>query len=216
MKPAALTTALSLLVAASLARGDDAPAWERAFDVSAAPANVHFRGSYLDAKGKEHRFEVWRQGDTRLVRNTDDRLVLHAIRGDNGSYVYKLVDKSRRVVIDVRQENLYRLGRFTDWASLSTMIERPAQPHRIVDGKRSQTTSLGVCRWYRVELEQQSEEICWSRAWGLPLLMRDPSAKGPFQFKIEGADRDPKPAAFRLDERGLLAVHADEDIHPSD
>jgi hypothetical protein len=216
MKAVALATALATLLAASVSQGDDAPTWERAFDASAAPAKVHFRGSYVDGKGKEHRFEVWRQGDARLVRNTDDRLILHVMRGDDGAYVYKLVDKARRLLIDVRPENLYRLGRFTDWTSISTMLERPAQPHRIVDGGRSQTTSLGACRWFRIELGEHAEEICWSRAWALPLLMRAPASKAPFQFKIDAADRDPKPAAFRIDEQGLVPVHADEDIHPSD
>src|SRR5690242_9253082 len=125
MRAVALSAALVALGAATSSRGepqgDGSLAWEEAFNASAAPASVHFRGSYTDAGAKEHRFEVWRQKDVRLVRNTDDRLILYAVRSPDGSYIYKLVDKVRHLLIDVRQDNLYRLGRFTDWASLSTM-----------------------------------------------------------------------------------------------
>lgn len=195
--------------------GEDATSWETAFDASAAPANVHFRGTYSDGRGQAHRFEVWRQKDARLVRNTDDRLVLYAVRGDDGSYVYKLVDKVRHLLIDVRQENLYRLGRFSDWASLSTMLQRPAQSYRVLDAKRSQTTSLGPCRWFRVEVGAKTEEVCWSRSWGLPLMMREARAERGFQFTIDAVDRQASAAAFRLDDKGLVPIHADEDIHPA-
>jgi hypothetical protein len=225
MRTIVWSAALLALVSAGPSRGEGSVSWEEAFDASAAPANMHFRGSYGDGKGKEHRFEVWRQKDAQLVRNTDDRLVLYALRGDDGSYVYKLVDKVRHLLIDVRQENLYRLGRFSDWNSLSTMLQRPSQPHRVVDLRRSQTTNLGACHFFRVEVGMQTEEVCWSRLWGLPMMMREAVEAGGtggtarsdsgFRFKIDAVDQKPNAAAFRLQDQGLVAIHADEDIHPS-
>lgn len=239
MRVVAFSASFVALIAASSSRGEGSPsgqssppaqgtlAWEEAFDTSAAPPSVHFRGSYTDGKGtadgrrtadgkaKEHRFEVWREKDARIVRNTDDRLVLYAERAADGSYVYKLVDKARRLLIDVRQENLYRLGRFSDWTSLSTMLQKPSQAYRIVDMKRTEKANLGACQWFRVEIGPKVEEVCWSKTWGLPVTMREAGAQQGFRFKIDAADRQPNAAAFRIDDKGLVAIHADEDIHPA-
>ena len=111
---------LALLPAPALAReGLD---WDQAFPTAAAPAQVHFLARYTDALGAPHRLEVWRDGDRRLRRRTDDRLDLHVEKGADGEHRYQLVDHARAVVVSVDRTTLYRIGSFSDWVGLAHVL----------------------------------------------------------------------------------------------
>ena len=188
--------------------------WEEAFGTSTAPTNVYFEARYLEG-GRSHRLKVWRQGKTQVRRETDGWLNVYAVRQPGGEVQYRIIDLRYRQSIRITRENLYRIGAFSDWWSLAHVLTRPYGDITIAaQGKRRERTKHGACRWYELE----GAQVCWSDAWGLPLLIRDGNDDGaPARFEVTAVRRfSPKAVSLRMPDKHVIDINANLDIDPSE
>ncbi len=205
---------------ATAATADErAVAWDEAFSTKAAPATVHFHATYKDARGGQHALEVWRDGARILRRKTDEALDLVVERRDK-EYAYRLVDHVNKRVVRVTRTNLYRIGTFSDWSSLSGMLARPDGPFTLAPAAAAaEATPIGACRTFRVARRgAAADEVCWSAAWGVPLRIRRADAAGRMQtvFAIDLIEKKlAGPSVFQVPSDGMIEVRADDDIAPS-
>jgi hypothetical protein len=218
-----IALALGLLALASGARAEDKPlTWEEAFSLAGAPNGVHIKASYVDGKGKPHTLEVWRDGDRRLRRRTDDALDLLADKAAGGDYAFRLVDHGSRRLVAVNRTNLYRIGVFADFPALAGLLARPKGAHALHREARSRSRFAGgECRWMRLEFEAQRaqpQSICWSDRFKVPLRIEGKAADGSVVtlFEVKQLEaKMPGDEAFKVDTKGFTVVKADQDIDPS-
>ena len=184
--------------------------WERNFPTRAAPENVYFKARYADARGRMHDLQVWRQGDLRLRRKTDEAINLYVEKNDDGEYLYRLVDHARRLLIRVDRSSLYRMGTFSDWAGLAHVLNAPRGEYTVTGlGTGVQLLAAGECTWMQLEIATppgEASRICWSEAWGLPLEIRTRQGdKWALQFSIaEVRSFEPSVATFTIEKNDLI------------
>lgn len=195
--------------------------WEGVFDLSQAPENVFFRARYRDSAGREHELRVWRQGDNHLLRRTDDRIELHVDKTPGGGYRYRLLDLRRKILIRADRKNLYRIGVFSDWNGLAHVLSRPHGAFSLaVVQAETQSTTTGLCQWYHLspaEGGNKSRDVCWSDAWGLPLMIRQAGKDAEkAEFSVREVDTFvPTIDQFKVDKRDFVEIDANADIDPS-
>ena len=176
-----------------------------------APTRLYLKAHYLDGKGQTHQLVMWRDGD-RLRRDTDEKLSLYVTHGRDDRF--RVVDKGRKIAYDVRRTNLYRIGTFTDWSSLTTLVHEPANaPPLAKSGEPALTTQAGVCRW-RVAPDRR---YCWSSSWQLPLLVERQTTEGWKNVLTVEEVRSGKPPAgtFELP-ADVSLIDVDRDVDPND
>jgi hypothetical protein len=170
VKRCATATAVTIVVIAAAAVASEPLRWERLFSADGAPA-LHARVRYRDAKGKEHRLELWRTARA-LRRDTDDQLSLVVERHPGGDDQYHVVNRAGGRAYDVSRDQLYRIGSFPEWTQLATLLTRPRGELHVEPSARGQSRTLaGACRWYEASTRAARERICWSRALKLPLVV---------------------------------------------
>ena len=208
------------LLAASTPGAGAQVAWDDAFPTASAPPNVYFQARYLDARGDSHRLEVWREADVRLRRKTDEAIDFSVERDLSGGYVYRLVDRARQTVVAADRAMLYRMGLFSDWRGLAHVLDVPRGEFRIAPiAEAPNKAAHGPCAWFRLETAKPSStsEICWSREWGLPLIIRTAGAGGTERFVVEDVRGFlPDATTFTLPRDGLLRLDAGPDETPFD
>jgi len=135
----------------------------------AAPKRIYLRAAYVDARGASHQLQLWRDGD-RLRRDTDEKLSLFVVHDRKGDDRYQVVDRARGVAFDVARSNLYRLGTFVDWVSLTTLLAPAVQrAHLQPTDEPDGSTPAGRCRWSG----DGERRVCFSSKWGLPLILAE-------------------------------------------
>ncbi|VXC69526.1 conserved hypothetical protein [Sphingomonas sp. 8AM] len=193
------------------ARAGAGPRFEQAFATAGAPAHFHARLAYRAPDGVHH-VEVWRDGATRVRRDTDGRLISIATRrrARDTDFRLDLFDRSRRLHTIVDRTSLYRVGRFTDWNDLAFGIRPPADRYSVVAVPQG-SDAPAACRWYALETEGHRTLICWSREQAFPMLMRD--SRGREIWRVTAFDNAaPAAALFRPDEKGYIVNNAARDI----
>ena len=218
-----IAIAVAVLAAGTLRAADTSPSWETAFPIKSAPERVHFRAHYFDEGGRAHALEVWRDSNLRLRRNTDGRLELYVEKSSSGEYEYRLIDRSRNVLIRAQRPSLFRIGMFPDWTGLAHVLNVPRGGYRITGTARQSPASLrGDCAWQRLEVlgpAPMPVEICWSAAWGLPWRIDFASHAGEAKprFSLDDvATFEPAAGLFEPNGAGLVELDADPDGELSD
>lgn len=215
--------ALAALFFIQAARAAAPLTWDAAFDTSKAASRVHAQVRYLDANGSAHTLELWRDGADRLRRKTDDRIDLYAVRGADRELHYTMLDMHRRIAVDVKRTNLYRIGVFNDWAGLAHLLKRPEGPVKIatLSNTAPQAAALApidACTWRRIAPavpRANGRVVCWSTRYGLPLVIARDDETTPLLRveRVESFERDDALFAPALD--GYTRVDADQDIDPA-
>jgi hypothetical protein len=212
----ALRTAFAiglLCIAQTLSpRAEDAsPEWEAAFPTTSAPERVYFRAHYLDGRGQTHELRVWRDGDRRLRRSTDNAIDLYVERDKAGELDIRIVDYGRRVVIRADRSSFHRVGRFTSWIGLAHVLDVPHGTYVVTRlSEMPRSPSSGECVWFRLETSVPStrvNEICWSRQWGLPLAIVNRTEERLMQFSIDEVRAfEPDHATFAIDTSEFIEI----------
>lgn len=164
--------------------------------------------------GHDHRMEVWRDGDRRITRRTDDTVETHlARRPDDTEWTMTVLDLRRKIRTDIDRTNLMRIGHFTDWFAQAHALSRPRGTYRLVptvvapEGK----APVAACRWYRLTEAGRTSRLCWSATNRVPLEIMD--AQGRTVWRVTRLSAGPFPASvFAIDDRGLVHNDANQDI----
>ncbi|MBV8848480.1 MAG: hypothetical protein JOZ16_02735 [Methylobacteriaceae bacterium] len=171
------SSAILALVSGTCLAAEPMENWLKVFPRSAvAEQSVYFHARYLDARGIEHRQEVWRDGSRRVRRVTDDRLDLIVARDADGEYEYKLADRDRHILVIADRTSLYRAGIFSDWDAVAYAFSEPRAEHEIIASGGSEQTASGPCSWTTLIVKApaaSTNRVCWSAEWGLPLSIQD-------------------------------------------
>lgn len=188
--------------------------FDKTFAIKGEPRQLHYSASYV-ADGQPHAVEAWRLGEQRLRRRTDGKLETHIFKPAGQTEWHMVVlDLPRQIRTDIDRTNLYRIGHFTDWFSMSHALARPHGAYALtalaaapqVDDK-----PLSACRWYALAQGAAVSHICWSTALRLPLLITD--AAGNTQWRVTAASTQALPAAaFALKDAGFVHNNANADI----
>jgi hypothetical protein len=193
-----------------------APDFDHVFSTRGEPAATHFQATYL-AGGTEHHVEIWRDGERRIRRRTDDRAESFAVRnpGKPGSPDYRLavLDLDRKIRTDIDRDNLYRIGQFTDWFDLGHGLRHPKGDYRLVPAATPHGAEhpIGACTWVALVQGPQTTHVCWSALAKLPLLIQ--AADGRTVWRVTRVDHKPIPdRVFAIHDEGFIRNDANADI----
>ena len=211
--------------AAGLAAGGGAAAapagldFDRTFSAEGAPAQAHFVATY-QAAGGTHRLEVWREGEERLRRRTDDAIETVLQRAPGAAeWSMTVLDLGRRIRTDIDRSNLHRIGHFAGWFGMAHGLARPRGAYvldALDQSQRPKLATIAPCRWYRLAQGERGEPpsaICWSAALALPLAITGAGGAGDVRWRVEVADTSPLAAGtFAIDDAGFVRTDANADI----
>jgi hypothetical protein len=189
--------------------------FDEAFSTSGGPAALHYQASYRTG-GAPHRVEVWRDGDVRVRRRTDDRIDVHASReAGSAEFEMSILDLERRIHTTVSRSNLYRIGSFTDWFDLAHGLRHPRGAYRLrgIAAPADAPPSLQPCSWYELAQDGQASRICWSAHDQVPMLIL--SSGGDVAWRITALDHQPiTQETLAIRDQGFLRNDANQDIEP--
>jgi hypothetical protein len=149
--------------------------FEQTFADVAEPPALHFEAVYV-AQGAVHRLEVWRDGQHRLKRRTDDAIETFVTRSADGTeFQMVLVDLVRHRSTRIDRTSLYRVGNFTDWYDLAHGLRHPKADYQLIRAAAPHLTvrPIGACVWYDLTQNAQTTHVCWSHLARLPLQIID-------------------------------------------
>lgn len=189
------------------------PDFDHVFSTRGEPAATHFQATYL-AGGLEHHVEVWRDGERRIRRRTDDKADSFAMRAP-GSPDYRLsvLDLDRKIRTDIDRDHLYRIGQFTDWFDLGHGLRHPKGAYRLVPAAtpHGAARAIGACAWVALVQGAQTTHVCWSTTAKLPLLIQ--AADGRTVWRVTSVDHKAIPdKVFAIQDAGFIRNDANADI----
>jgi hypothetical protein len=187
--------------------------FDHVFSIRGEPAATHFQATYWSG-GAEHHVEVWRDGDRRIRRRTDDRAESFAVHMP-GSPAYRLsvLDLDRKIRTDIDRDNLYRIGQFTDWFDLGHGLRHPKGEYRLVPAAtpHGAARAIGACEWVALVQGTQTTHVCWSTTAKLPLLIQ--AADGRTVWRVTSVDHKTIPdKVFAIQDAGFIRNDANADI----
>lgn len=186
----------------------------RLFDCAGARNQSYYTATYR-AGGRDHQVEVWRDGDLRIKRRTDDAIETYLLRPPGSDeWTMSVLDLERHIRTDITRTNLLRIGHFTDWFAQAHALSRPRATYRLTVSKPLPGASpIATCAWYRLTERDRTTTICWSRQASLPLVIAN--ADGAVVWRVTALDLRPLPRdTFTLDDRGFVRHDANGDIEP--
>ena len=207
-----LCTAAAAVFSAPISRAA-APDFDHVFSTRGEPPATHFQATYL-AGGLEHHVEVWRDGERRIRRRTDDKAESFALRTP-GSPDYRLsvLDLGKKIRTDIDRDNLYRIGQFTDWFDLGHGLRHPKGGYRLVPAAspHEAARAIGACEWVALVQGTQTTHVCWSTTAKLPLLIQ--AADGRTVWRVTHVDHKTIPdKVFAIQDAGFIRNDANADI----
>jgi len=187
--------------------------FDHVFSTRGEPAATHFQATYL-AGGLEHHVEVWRDGERRIRRRTDDKAESFAVRQPGSpDYHLSVLDLDRKIRTDIDRDNLYRIGQFTDWFDLGHGLRHPKGGYRLVPAATPHGTAraIGACEWVALVQGAQTTHVCWSTTAKLPLLIQ--AADGRTVWRVTRVDHKTIPdQVFAIQDAGFIRNDANADI----
>lgn len=187
--------------------------FEQAFHTKGEPQATHFEASYV-AHGATHQVEVWRDGERRIKRRTDDAAETYALRKAGGpDFHLSVLDLKRKIRTDIDRDNLYRIGNFTDWFDLGHGLRHPVGEYRLVasDAPVSSEKPAEPCKWFSLTQAGRLSHVCWSASSSLPVLIQ--AEDGHTIWRVTNVDHKPIAATvFQIQDVGFIRTDANQDI----
>jgi hypothetical protein len=188
--------------------------FNKVFNSFGEPKQIHYQAAY-SMQGIEHHVEVWRDGQQRVKRRTDDVLETY-ITKPAGEVEWQMVtlDLKRKIRTEIDRTNLYRIGHFTDWFGLANSIAQPPAGYQLTALPTLTKTSekpIASCNWYSLRRSGVESKICWSTKAHLPLLITD--QHDAVVWRITGVQTARiAPSVFTIDDQGYVRNDANTDI----
>jgi hypothetical protein len=204
---------LCAAAAVSLTASAKEPTFEQVFSEKGEPSTLHYQAVFT-SKGTKHQLEVWRDGDRRVKRRTDEAIETYASRkpGDSEFHM-SILDMRRRIHTRIGRTNLYRIGNFTDWFDLTHGLKHPMGEYWVAKAQvpAGAPKAINACQWYDLTQDTRTTHICWSVQSRLPLLIQ--AQDGKVVWKVATLDRKPIPAkTFEIHDEGFIRNDANHDI----
>ncbi len=204
---------LCVAAAVSLDAPAKEPTFERIFSDKGEPSALHYQAVFT-AKGAEHHLEVWRDGEQRVKRRTDDVIETYAFRkpGDPEFHL-SILDMKKRIHTQIDRTNLYRIGNFTDWFDLTHGLKHPMGGYRVAKAQApvGAPKAVEACQWYDLTQDQRITHICWSAHSRIPLVIQ--AQDGAVVWRVTTLDQKPIPAkTFEIHDEGFVRNDANQDI----
>lgn len=178
------------------------------------PASIHFQAAYFVGPD-EHRLELWRLGETRLRRRTDDVLETYLVRKPNDvDYQMIVLDRNRKISTRIDRTHLYQIGNFTDWFDLAHGLKHPQGSYQLakIAAPAGSTKPVAYCDWYSLLVSGRESRICWSRKYRLPLLIYT-GPQSQLVWQMQSLSTEPvNIAEFAFDDTGFVENDANQDI----
>jgi len=212
----ALAAALACVMAAPAAvAGQPAPTFESTFQTGGEPPALYYRATFQGRDGP-HTLQVWRDGQTRLRRKTDEAVDTYVTRSaaDPLEYQMTVVDYRKRITTRISRNNLVHLGHFSDWFDLAHGLRHPAGAYRLAasTAPANAPAPISACRWYALTQESDTHRICWSERERLPLVIWSDRAASAL-WRVTAVEHRPLgDDVFQLHDAGFVRNDANEDI----
>jgi hypothetical protein len=205
---------LYVAAAASLNAQAKALMFEQVFNPKGEPAALHYQAVYT-AKGEDHQLEVWRDGDRRVKRRTDDAVEMVASHNPgDAEFHLSILDKKKRIHTQIDRTNMYRIGNFADWFDLAHGLRHPKGTYLLSSATAPESapkTAALTCKWYDLTQDNRTTHVCWSANIRLPMLIM--SAQGKVIWRVTSLDQKPIPEkTFKIQDEGYVRNDANEDI----
>lgn len=188
--------------------------FDKVFNDKAEPAQVYFQASYQLGADK-HEVQVWRDRSQRLKRRTDDALETFIFKQPREvEWSMVVLDLKRKIRTDIDRTNLYRIGHFTDWFSMSHALSRPTAAYQLTTANKPLPEAKAVdnCTWYSLTRNGVESKICWSKKYRLPLLITDSEAH--VQWRVTSvSSKAIATSNFDIQDQHFVRNNANEDIH---
>jgi len=189
--------------------------FERTFAVKEEPAALYYKVAFTGAGGS-HTLQVWRDGQLRLRRRTDDAVDTYVLREASNLDEYQMivVDYGKRTSTQISRNSLVRLGHFSDWFDLAHGLRHPVGPYRLTASQRPAHAPAPIdkCRWYELRQAGSADRICWSERDGLPLVIWS-ERQGAALWRVTQVQRQPMADdVFQLHDAGFVRNDANRDI----
>ena len=127
------------------------------------PRDVYVEGTYYGSRTVTFSLSV--AGD-RFVKTYGNGLVIIG-KKENGEAFYYFINKNKRLITKVSQENLYRIGEFTNWNNMVGLINLKPGSKLI---KENGTDKQYACTLYHVENEDKSR-VCMDDNLNMPVYI---------------------------------------------
>lgn len=191
------------------------PTFETLFSAKGEPVSLYYKVTFAGREGA-HTLQVWRDGQSRLRRRTDDAVDTYVVRdaSDQHGYQMTVVDYKKRITTQIDRDNLIRLGHFSDWFDLAHGLRHPVGQYRLVETEAPPGIPAPVegCQWYDLQQGNDGHRICWSGRDHLPLVIWS-QQKGVI-WRVTEVDRRKIAAdTFELHDAGFVRNDANADIN---
>ena len=174
---------------------------------------LHYQAT-VTAQGEDHELQVWRDGERRLKRRTDDRIEIYASRkpGD-AEYSMSILDLKKHIHTRIDRTNLYRIGNFTDWFDLAHGLKHPKGDYRLLaaNAPTKAPAALDACKWYDLTQADHTTHVCWSQRYRIPMLIMTSDTQ--VVWRVTALDEKPLPAdTYVIRDEGYIHNDANQDI----
>jgi len=212
----ALAAALACVMAAPAAvAGQPAPTFESTFQTGGEPSALYYRATFQGRDGP-HTLQVWRDGQTRLRRKTDEAVDTYVTRSASDPLAYQMtvVDYRKRITTRVSRDSLIRLGHFSDWFDLAHGLRHPAGAYRLTPAAApaKALAPIAACRWHALTQSGDTHRICWSERERLPLAIWSDRAASMLWRVTEIEHRAIGDDVFTPDDASFVRNDANDDI----
>ncbi len=187
--------------------------FEQIFSDKGEPPSLHYLAEF-SSKGTQHQLELWRDGERRLKRRTDDSVEIYAFRKpDDSEFRLSILDLKRHIHTRVDRTNLYRIGNFTDWFDLAHGLKHPKGVYQLVPASAPQgeTKPLTACQWYDLTQQQRTTHVCWSLKKHIPMIIQAQNLE--VLWRVTALDQKPVlETHFVIHDEGFVQNDANQDI----
>lgn len=187
--------------------------FEQVFSDKGEPHSLHYQATFT-SKGAKHQMEVWRDGDQRVKRRTDDALETYAFhKSGSAEFQMSILDLKKKIHTRIDRTNLYRIGNFTDWFDLAHGLKHPKGQYQLTNAKEPERAPKAVkpCQWNELTQDNHTTHICWSVQSRLPLVIQ--TQEGEIVWQVTALDRMPIPSkTFDIHDEGFIHNDANQDI----
>jgi hypothetical protein len=156
-------------------------------DIIKPPINLSISGTYYSNPEKGFSVDV---SPDRFIKAYSDGVTIIGVKGEDRP-VYYFIDKNKKTVLKVSQTNLYKIGLFFNWNSMTTLVDLPGNT-----AVTAQNETQDGCTMYLVAGADAA--LCVDGNYHIPLRMSQGGATVARVASVKPLHTDLKTSADSL------------------